>query len=64
MADKVHVIVGVDVGGTNTDAVILAGNEVVSSAKRTTTQDVTGGILEAISAAIAKASTVTLFLFS
>ncbi|XP_014678133.1 PREDICTED: uncharacterized protein LOC106817941 isoform X1 [Priapulus caudatus] len=52
----VPVIVGVDVGGTNTDAILLAGDKVVGSAKRTTTRDVTGGVLEAISAAIRHAS--------
>jgi N-methylhydantoinase A/oxoprolinase/acetone carboxylase beta subunit len=45
--------IGVDVGGTNTDAVLLggaAGREVLAAAKRPTTADVTGGILAALTA--------------
>ena len=33
-------VLGVDVGGTNTDAVIMVGDEVVAAAKRSTTPDV------------------------
>ena len=44
--------IGVDVGGTNTDAVILKKNEVVSSAKVPTTADVTSGITGAIHSAL------------
>ena len=40
--------IGVDVGGTNTDAVILRKKEVLCSAKVPTTQDVTSGVTEAI----------------
>ena len=40
--------VGVDVGGTNTDAVILRQKEVLSSAKVPTTADVTSGVVEAL----------------
>jgi N-methylhydantoinase A/oxoprolinase/acetone carboxylase beta subunit len=36
--------IGVDVGGTNTDAVILDGTEVVAAVKTPTTADVLGGI--------------------
>ena len=39
---------GIDVGGTNTDAVLLDGRTIVSSAKSPTTADVTGGILASI----------------
>ncbi|HEX5505374.1 MAG TPA: hydantoinase/oxoprolinase family protein [Thermomicrobiales bacterium] len=45
--------IGVDVGGTNTDAVLLggeAGRAVLAAAKRPTTADVTGGILAALTA--------------
>ena len=39
---------GIDVGGTNTDAVILdAGNSVVTSTKTPTTSDITSGIVQA-----------------
>ena len=37
--------IGIDVGGTNTDAVLLEGSRVVHAAKTPTTADVTGGIL-------------------
>jgi len=37
--------IGIDVGGTNTDAVLLDGNEVVAKMKTPTTPDVTGGVL-------------------
>jgi len=40
--------VGVDVGGTNTDAVVMVGDAVVASVKVPTTDDVTGGILSAL----------------
>ena len=41
-------VIGVDVGGTNTDAVILKGNEVVASVKHPTTPDRTTGVRNAI----------------
>lgn len=51
------VVVGVDVGGTNTDAVLVTINatppQVVSSSKCVTTSDVTSGIQRAIAMAIA-----------
>jgi len=40
--------IGIDVGGTNTDAVIVDGGLVVKSVKAPTTSDVTGGIVAAI----------------
>ncbi len=40
--------VGIDVGGTNTDAVIMDGAEVVRWVKTPTTADVTSGVLEAL----------------
>ena len=40
--------VGIDVGGTNTDAVLLAGRRVLAEAKVPTTADVTGGITGAL----------------
>lgn len=36
--------IGVDVGGTNTDAVLVDGRDVLAEAKTPTTPDVTGGI--------------------
>ncbi len=44
---------GIDVGGTNTDAVILdVGDRVVSKSKRPTTRDVSTGIKEAVDAVL------------
>lgn len=40
--------IGIDVGGTNTDAVLLRGNTVVAELKTPTTPDVTGGITTAL----------------
>ena len=40
--------IGVDVGGTNTDAVAMSGNNVVGWAKAVTTSDVTAGIVTAV----------------
>lgn len=45
-------VIGVDVGGTNTDAVILCGKEVVAAAKRPTEDNKTNGIVNAIRAAL------------
>ena len=53
------VVVGVDVGGTNTDAVVISVNEdppqVLSSTKSSTTRYVTSGVQRAIAIAIADA---------
>ena len=46
---------GIDVGGTNTDAVIMRGRQVLSGFKASTTQDVTTGVLDALEGAIDKA---------
>src|SRR5688572_26653381 len=40
--------IGIDVGGTNTDAVLLEDGRVAHAVKTPTTQDVTGGILAAL----------------
>lgn len=40
--------IGIDVGGTNTDAVVMDGRRVVASVKAPTTEDVTGGITTAL----------------
>jgi N-methylhydantoinase A/oxoprolinase/acetone carboxylase beta subunit len=42
--------IGIDVGGTNTDAVLLDGGAVLASAKRPTSTDVNSGIEAALSA--------------
>lgn len=40
--------IGIDVGGTNTDAVLMDGARVLAEVKAGTTPDVTGGILSAL----------------
>ena len=46
---------GVDVGGTNTDAVVIDGaGQVLASTKQATSDDVTGGIRAAIAAVLAQ----------
>src|ERR1700728_1777310 len=40
--------IGIDVGGTNTDAVLLDDGRVVHAVKAPTTEDVTGGIVSAV----------------
>lgn len=40
--------IGIDVGGTNTDAVLIEGGRVAGAVKAPTTADVTGGILDAL----------------
>jgi N-methylhydantoinase A/oxoprolinase/acetone carboxylase beta subunit len=44
--------IGVDVGGTNTDAALLRGSEVLATIKTSTTADVTGGVAAAIRAVL------------
>ena len=41
--------IGVDVGGTNTDAVLMEGSDLVGAVKRPTTADVTTGIISSLS---------------
>lgn len=43
---------GIDVGGTNTDAVLLQEDRVIGSAKRSTTANVLVGIHEAVQAVL------------
>lgn len=52
MAGGLNYVIGVDVGGTNTDAVILCGKTVVGAAKRPTEEDKTRGVFNAIRAAL------------
>ncbi|MEV6158916.1 hydantoinase/oxoprolinase family protein [Nonomuraea sp. NPDC052129] len=50
--------IGIDVGGTNTDAVVLdAADRVVAKAKRPTTPDVTEGLRAALDAVLADVAT-------
>jgi N-methylhydantoinase A/oxoprolinase/acetone carboxylase beta subunit len=45
--------IGIDVGGTNTDAVLMDADRVLAEVKTSTTEDVTGGILEALRSLVA-----------
>lgn len=47
--------IGIDVGGTNTDAVLIDGREVIASVKTYTTEDVTSGVKNALREVVAKA---------
>ncbi|WP_349258764.1 hydantoinase/oxoprolinase family protein [Steroidobacter sp.] len=47
---------GIDVGGTNTDAVLLEGRQLLAWHKSPTTSDVSSGIVEAISAVLEQAN--------
>ncbi len=46
--------IGIDVGGTNTDALILDGTKVLAAVKTATTADVTSGITTALSLLLAE----------
>ena len=50
--------VGVDVGGTNTDAVLMDGEQVVDSFKAPTTADIGGGIVNAIRTVLAQSNVI------
>lgn len=47
--------IGVDVGGTNTDAVLMEGSRVLAAAKSATTADVVGGIVASVTSVLADA---------
>ena len=49
--------IGVDVGGTNTDAVLMQGRSIVAEVKTPTTADITAGIVAAIAAILAQSGT-------
>ena len=40
--------IGIDVGGTNTDAVIMQGDKIVIGAKSPTTEDVMSGVVHSL----------------
>jgi N-methylhydantoinase A/oxoprolinase/acetone carboxylase beta subunit len=48
--------IGIDVGGTNTDGVLMEGMRVVARSKTTTTSDVTSGIKAALEEVVASAA--------
>lgn len=47
--------IGVDVGGTNTDAVVMQGDKILSGVKSPTTEDVMSGVVNAVERALADA---------
>ncbi|MEE2776220.1 MAG: hydantoinase/oxoprolinase family protein [Acidobacteriota bacterium] len=49
--------IGVDVGGTNTDAALLSGDSIVATAKVATTEDITTGVFAAIQGAMSTGGT-------
>lgn len=51
--------IGIDVGGTNTDAVLMRGVEVVAKIKTPTTEDVTSGITTALNHILGVSNTST-----
>lgn len=51
--------IGVDVGGTNTDAVLMEGRRVLAKLKTPTTEDVTSGITTAITSVLTQSGTDT-----
>ena len=55
MGRVLDVNIGVDVGGTNTDAAVLHRGVVIGWAKHVTTRDVTTGISQAIRQALTHA---------
>ena len=44
--------IGIDVGGTNTDAVVMEGNNVIAGVKAPTSEDVMTGVVEALDAVL------------
>ena len=45
-------VIGVDVGGTNTDTVILQGTEIIVKSKTPTTEEKTSGVIKSIQTAL------------
>jgi N-methylhydantoinase A/oxoprolinase/acetone carboxylase beta subunit len=48
--------IGIDVGGTNTDAVLMEGDTVLAAVKRPTTRDVSSGVIDALESLIGQGS--------
>ncbi len=51
-----RVRIGVDVGGTNTDAVLINGSHVLASIKKPTSENITAGVSDAIEAVLSRAN--------
>lgn len=54
-ASRAGLKLGIDVGGTNTDAVVMAGDTVIASAKRLTTREVGEGVMGVVAAVLESA---------
>jgi N-methylhydantoinase A/oxoprolinase/acetone carboxylase beta subunit len=54
MAAVTDLRIGIDVGGTNTDAAALVGREVVAAVKTPTTEDVTEGVVRSLELLLAE----------
>jgi hypothetical protein len=54
--NEVNRRIGIDVGGTNTDAVLMEGNTVAAAVKRPTTADVSSGVVDAVEALLGQKS--------
>jgi N-methylhydantoinase A/oxoprolinase/acetone carboxylase beta subunit len=50
--------IGIDVGGTNTDTVVMRGRTVIATAKAGTTDDVASGLIESLQAALRQAAVI------
>ncbi len=46
--ENIHVRLGIDVGGTNTDSVLMSGNSVLAVQKSFTTSDISSGVVSAV----------------
>ena len=51
--------IGIDVGGTNTDAVLMDGSTVLAKIKTPTTADVTSGIIDRAAHVLETSGTAT-----
>lgn len=49
--------IGIDVGGTHTDAVVLDGDDILAATKASTSADVSSGILEALETVLSESAT-------
>ena len=56
--------IGLDVGGTHTDAVLMDGSQVIARVKATTTEDVASGIAAALSAVLRSQSPAAIDLLT
>jgi N-methylhydantoinase A/oxoprolinase/acetone carboxylase beta subunit len=58
--NEVYRRIGIDVGGTNTDAVLMENCSVAAAVKRPTTADVSSGVIDAVESLLGKKASATL----